>query len=364
MLNCFRWRKTKTRLRVQWRVAEESHKETQGKLMVVEHGMGILLMSSPPDLAQQQFLLVQVRFCNSCRVADNHNTQTVTQLLLRLLSCCPGAPTDVNLHDLVTTDALATNLSAERALGVAGRAGDLTGNRVALQTLHVVCDVHQTSSIANRMFHLNCVDHIPGSVIRVALCLQGSGHMALLRTHLARVIQEKLVIHRFGDSGPQASEYREKVASTFLSSPRPHVQGFRKVLLMLLNGDWRKTGILEHYCNSSSRPVDDVGFKELCVKYLVKGFLGREIKLLPRNNWYGIHSSLDGLGILLCVHGLLWMAFASAFGYTRVDDMAVADPMLVAGRLGAGRMEENDAQDDARGGIIPREGMADLMVGR
>ena len=105
MLNCLRWRKydeTKTRLRA------------QGNLMRVEHGLGILFASSPPDHVQQQQVLVHIRLCNTCRVADNHNTQIVTHLLLHLLNCCPGVPDNVALHDLITTDALSTNLAAER----------------------------------------------------------------------------------------------------------------------------------------------------------------------------------------------------------------------------------------------------------
>ena len=91
---------------------------------------------------------------------------------------------------------------------------------------------------------------------------------------------------------------------------------------------------MEHYCDASSRAVGDADLKDLCVKYLVKGFLGREIKLFPRNNWYGLHSSLDGVGIFLCVHQLFWLTFASAFGYARVHDLELAMPMLAERAVG------------------------------
>ena len=260
VLNCWRWRKydeTKTRLRVQWQKAGASTKETQGKLMVVEHGLGILLASSPPDHALRQHVLVHIRFCNTCRLADNHTTQTVAHLLLHLLNSCPGVPDNVALHDLVTTDALSTNLAAERALTAAGRAGGLMGNRTAATTLHVTCDVHKASNIAKRMFGLNGMNHIPGAVIKVALCLQGSGHMERLRRHLASVIRSKLVIYRFGNASEEAQRYREKVTSIFLASPRPHVQGFRKVLLMFvewgLEKEWHFGALLRCFIQSCRR---------------------------------------------------------------------------------------------------------------
>ena len=101
----------------------------------------------------------------------------------------------------------------------------------AATTLRVTCDVRKASNIARRMFGLNGMNHIPGVVIQVALCLQGGGHMEQLRRHLASVIRSKLVIHRFRTQVKRHSATGRRPCPSFFQNRDLMYKAFEKFFL-------------------------------------------------------------------------------------------------------------------------------------
>lgn len=147
--------------------------------------------------------------------------------------------------------------------------------------------------------------------IKVALAMRGSGILARLRHCLWRFFQERLV-RRMGHAGAEAETHRHMVMDTFLSQKTPKAIPFRTALTELLNGHWQQP-VPEHWCYGCCHSRAET--LEKIKQTLIKGFLGRAVRIFPRSNWLGAEETLSAVGMLVAVHNIGYSAFAACFGW-------------------------------------------------
>lgn len=199
-------------------------------------------------------------------------------------------------HRLVTTD-------ADGAVGASER-GVLHG-RPGWAALHTKCFLHKVARLRRNICEIVDPD-ISGS-IHLARSLILGGSMAALRTALRRLVQERLVILR-GRPGPTADEHRRALISTFLVGSTPTDRMRAIVIAFVANGDWRKKGVLEHYC-SSGCCEDESTTVERATGAFVWALSGVAPRIFNRARWTHAEQSVDSSGRFLVAHGILADAF-------------------------------------------------------
>lgn len=168
--------------------------------------------------------------------------------------------------------------------------------------LHLLCDVHVIAGIHSKVFSI--VDKTVSSMIGTSLSLQGAGTMSLFRIALRRVLARDLVlVYQAPDAEAQA--FRTLVLDTFLGNDFGKAS-VRVALGRCASGDWRRRGRFEYLATGQETKQSVL---QLLYTHLVPALCGHTPNTFPRSRWTGAEKAIADLGLLACVHGLLFSVY-------------------------------------------------------
>lgn len=334
---------TPLRLRIRWdKHAEALDLEPGAKLILVELAWTCVLEPCGNEAVpgQRRNLTLRGRCPIRMKVADSMTASVMHSVLVDARRCIPDALTSLfpAIDTVSNSDEHASNVAAEH-LYIDSMAG------TSESVLHVLCDVHKTSTVAEKATMLDSAT-VTGC-LQVALACRGSGATCLLRRSLCKFLDAHLV-RISGHAGTDAKQHRESMMDCFLSSSKPKARGFRTSLGELLNGDWTQP-TPQHFCAGCCTSREDTLRK--CYKHVARVFFGKGLKLFPRSNWMGADATFDGIGLLIVCHNLLYSAFALSFRFAPLPGLAQRDEPIAADVPLPGA--EFDAEDAANGDGMP-----------
>lgn len=300
-----------------------------------------LLVKCPPDEdGNRELLLITNYPVPWVQNLQSSSAECLKRALLETSSVPVGSRAFPLKVRAATSDRLAANMKAERSLLVDRGEGWLG--------LHAACDVHRAAGSQTKAFHL--ADDDISNMIRLSLSLRLSGNMRRFRACMVNLVRARLKIIQHPPS-PEADEYRQFCFDLFLSRG-PRAAQRRMDLWWWLNGDWRDHSCIQHYPRRSGgeRLSRDAIAKRL-THILVSALAGKAPSTFPRHRWTGVDLSLDELGLMQCVHGVLahaYRAFLIACGHQQARDWdaelhrtAIMDKQALGGEF-KGAADAND----------------------
>ena len=118
----------------------------------------------------------------------------------------------------------------------------------------------------------------------------------------------------------EAKQYQKDTLTYFAPSPQRGVRNLAcisSVAKLLLNGDWRDRGSVQHVCRPGNQCCTSRQHTIEKIRHWVPAFLkALQVRLLNQTNWAEWHSALNILGCLGRLHGVFAPAFQQAFGAT------------------------------------------------
>ena len=262
---------------------------------------------------------------------------------------------------MCTIDKAGYNLLAEKKI---------VSDRSRWSSLIQPCEVHGVARTFKRCFDGLMVEHVTGC-LQVALAMRSS--MSTFRRCLQLEIRSKLKV-LFGVCPQDAQDHREQCLSTFLTAGSKLL--WRRLMLSALpNGDWRNATQVEVFLPLSMQgQVSEQQIAKTLEASLTSVIAGTKPHLYPRHRWTGCDLSVEELGRLECIHGLLTSTFArfvrmhnkpqkagSSSNEVSVADLgahAVADVPLLpldGGTSMAGPSMQTDAVRDAAARDVPTD---------
>jgi hypothetical protein len=302
-INFRKYDETPIRLRVRWE--DEEDLEPSAKLMVVERSWAMVLMQSD----SQRVVCIRGHLSSKSVVASSMTAESI-KAIIKKTTQLPPELTDIFDHydNMIVTDEHPSNISAEHGLH------DVASPNAT--SCHLICDIHKAAAVAKKTFSLN--EGLVTCLVRAGLSVRACGGLARLRRAMGTVVEELLVV-RPGDAGIDASAYRAQVQATFLRGRDARSHRLRYVMSTLLNGDYKKEGVVEHFCNGCCTGRADTvkRFK----KYFIRLLFSKGIKVFPRSNWLGSEEALDSVGLLASIHDIGYKTFALAFGHIKKSEL-------------------------------------------
>ena len=207
-----------------------------------------------------------------------------------------------------TTDAYSANKAAEGGIARDRSAGAESGS-----SLHVLCGVHATAGVYNKVFG-PLDEHISG-VIHAALALRNGPAMSRLRKCMRVEIASRFELLR-GSPPQSAIDYKKNVLQMFVSHGSATLT--RRALLSICpNGEWRSERV-QFYIDADCPP--ELQNRESIVNHLANGIIialaASRPSVYNRSRWTGSDRAIDDLGIFEAVHRLLsttFTRFAASF---------------------------------------------------
>ncbi len=143
-------------------------------------------------------------------------------------------------------------------------------------------------------------------MVHVALSLKQGYTMSLFRSCLRRTIRERLLL-RFGTCPSDAISHKAHILR-FFCARGPDMPARRALLMLLGNGDWRNSLVVEHYVGDSilskySEPV----IRAIIEVGLAKALCPSKPRVYPQSRWTGADLTCDELGVMLSFHGYCLM---------------------------------------------------------
>ena len=207
---------------------------------------------------------------------------------------------------------------------VDGAGGNARGERYLTSTLRRAlllwhCLAHRKALVATHT--VSILDPFCSNQIRLALSMKGGG-TELVKREVRQHISATLVVYLGASPPTDAVAYRERVCDVFLGGSDPVTKYRRALLCKLFNGDWRKTGIVEHYCTGCCLSRRHT-LKIMATKG-VYALLPHAIGPIMRANWTGSEGSVDDVAILEYVHGMFSAGYLRAHPTPRAEAAAAA----------------------------------------
>ena len=248
--------------------------------------------------------------------AQNATAETVAKLLEG--TCALPGPLDFFDHRwrVIETDEGSNNLKAEQVMDIHPR-------------LHIVCAGHKTHDVCSRTWEL--FPELRATLVQTIKVLKSPGALQRFSDMLLRKIEEPgFLVIRQGPLDESARSYRDFVLAAFAPKPRESRVASAWVATIahtLLNGDWRKPGLVEHVCGGNSccpngRPETIAKLRVALPKLLAKLRLQR----FELDNWKHWHRQLYFVGFLGLVHRVFMTVFADAFAEGRIPDDGPPEP--------------------------------------
>ena len=261
------------------------------KLLQTKQTSGMLIKLGDSSFAA----LIGETIC-PLQVMERTTAEVLRECLLRNSGASPWANNFLFKARAVCTDKAGSNVRAERSIA--------SGRGSSWATLLTPCDVHATSAVHKHGFHNLLPQHVSG-MIHCALSLRHGAAMTVFRTCLREVVRARLKIMKGGRLLESALAYKNHIFQLFPGGGANAL--VKKVLLAgLPNGDWRNMEFVEYYPPpgvDASRDKDAIA--ELLSSGLCRALCEAKPSLWPRHRWCGADLSLDSIGRLEAIHGLL-----------------------------------------------------------
>ena len=178
-------------------------------------------------------------------------------------------------------------------------------------------------------------------LIHTALALASSTAMSQFREAVAEVIGHRLVLLP-GRATAAAIQHKQLVLQQFMDDA-PDMSAKHLMLMAVLNGDWRVTTHVQFHTGDVIQVENQEPSQVLAlvVQVVLQSVCSGQPSTWPRHRWVGAKRSVNELGILMFLHGLLFPAFkafvekidgkkttcakGSVFDGANVDDQAMAE---------------------------------------
>ncbi len=232
--------------------------------------------------------------------------------------------------DVVCHDEHMSNGKAERGL---------TALHPTRAKLELLCDAHKKAAVTTKTFDL--WRELPTQVIRLALSTRGG--ISGLRRAMRQRIKETLQILA-GARSRDAQEYSTQLLSLYLRGEKPACKHRRIVLSALFNGDWRACDVVQFH-DWGQIPGGRAAIERAFYTHGARALLPRSLKVFARNNWTGSGVSLDDIGLLTAIHGLLPSAYQIVYGAPAREPAAVAAAAAEAEARPPVRPDGEDEED-------------------
>eukprot|EP00971_Amphidinium_carterae_P339872 6477916-Amphidinium_carterae.2 len=290
---------TPLRSKVAWDAGMEI--ECGAKIMVLQREVSMLLAVKAAEQDHTvEYVQLHIPFASMMRAAKSMVGGVVRALVdLSMHDLLPRAARELfpQVIELSCTDEHGSNMVCERS-----RQCDVQGEGVIL---HTVCDVHKASALAKGLFSLQ--PELISGVIHTAKLLQEAAGTSILRSACIQIVHARMERRVNGGASETAKLYREHVQDVYLRGKRLH--RVRSALTRLFNGDWQQDAMV-HYCQGCCASHEDMLAN--VQKYVIQP-LCQPVRIFPKNNWIGCDVTLDHLGIMLSLHGLLQKAVVLGF---------------------------------------------------
>eukprot|EP00971_Amphidinium_carterae_P059182 1169999-Amphidinium_carterae.2 len=269
--------------------AGEGMSKVRAKLFAVERTWAMVIS------AGMESFTLRGTLSNAARVSDRETAENIRNVLLDV-EFLPANVDNVfkKVIRIAETDELAANCKAERILVETRSAQWRDG------TLHAICMAHKAHSSAEKTWEF--MSHTISGAIHCYKALQDGTIMHRLRKAMREEIPLRLQVYYQG-SPPQASKkMRERLLEMCLPPPTaPKRRVHAQRTLALLNGNWLRKSVLEHYCKPGCcRDIQETRTK--LVNNLPKALLSQKATMLNRSNWTEWHTQMNLFGLLSGPH--------------------------------------------------------------
>lgn len=192
---------------------------------------------------------------------------------------------------LATTDRLAANFKAERALAKDMGEGGLS--------LHSQCDVHCVAGAQAKCFDL--FGYLVSNMVGLRSSLRMTGSMRKFLACVKAVVCNKLQV-LCGRPLVEAERYRHHMLKLFLARGS-HVAERRMSLWIWVIVDWRNQHKVEHYTGEPELPNEARlgSIWDSVVRVVIGALAGKAPSTFPRSRRTGCDLATVGIGLLLCV---------------------------------------------------------------
>ena len=241
---------------------------------------------------------------------------------------------------MCTVDKAGYNLLAEKKI---------VTQRSRWSSLVQACEVHGVARTFKRCYDGLMAEHVTGC-LQVALAMRSS--MATFRRCLQMEIRSKLKIY-YGVCAQDAQDYREQCLSTFLTAGSRLL--WRRLMLSALpNGDWRNKSQVEVFLPPSMQgQASEQKIASTLEASLTSVLAGTKPHLYPRHRWTGCDLSVEELGRLECIHGLLTSTFLRFMQMHNKSHKVATSSHVVAGS----NVGENEVPDMP---VLPMHGSTSM----
>eukprot|EP00971_Amphidinium_carterae_P352175 6492463-Amphidinium_carterae.1 len=324
---------TQLAVRVVWSDSEPSKESV--KMFVVEHQWAVVLEFVEPD-GRLTYMTLRGLFSPCVRAGSSTSGEgvhavlkTTHQVPARIIS-----ETFTNVVRLTETDEAGGNTRCERMI--------LEDRGDKWSTLHCVCLAHKLHACCTRSWVMT--PSLITGIIQTGLYISEAGSGRKLRSAARRVVKSKLVRIVCGCQCDASIEFRTQMTDFYEPThSHPKRLALYRLVVSLLNGDWRRTDRIEHYCSescctSTEESVEKVG--DLLGKLLCTMRCG----VMSKANWHSWIESVHYFGFGAAAHNVLSLVFNDAFGHVadRTDGATQRKNTLLA---------IQSAVDDAEAGL-------------
>ena len=280
----------------------------QAKILQVELSMGVLFQDG-----KGRYCWVRSKFPTSLYALDSTSGENIHHCLADCLRVIPDFQRTSQTFKMSVrhscTDRAPANYKAERLLG---------NDYSWMWHVHTACDVHRLSTATQ--VAMTSVGFDTSGILSVGLAMQDLGAASGLQQVLAKILARSLVVHHAVPPQDDCIEqYREQLFDLFL--PLKGVQKARAwrnrkrrfIIAWFLNGRlWDKHEV-SHFCPwgcccSCEETV------RLTSTYLVWAIAPHRCPKYVRSRWTRYDESVDFLGLLGGIHGLLEPALSELWG--------------------------------------------------
>ena len=196
--------------------------------------------------------------------------------------------------------------------GANGRAAKMS-HSPSLPTMHFYCMGHKVHQISKMVW--DRFPQVHKGVTHVLKVLKAPGLFQKFQDIVLQLLDTDCFVVSSAPLSPEAQRYRENVLSLFFpdkdEKPDAH-SAIVSIATLLLNGDWQKSGIIEHRCGGHCCPSVEVT-KQKFRKYLPVFLKALHLQQLETSDWSGWAMQLCFAGALMHIHGLLQLGFGKAF---------------------------------------------------
>ena len=278
------------------------------KVLVITQEWNILLRRCSGGM--HNYLTIRGSLSPCLKAGQNATGETIAKILEDVGPKQMDTDFFKNVVRVVETDEGSNNYRAESILG-------------HLPRLHLMCAGHKIHEVCRRVWTL--FPELKSAMVQTIKFLKSPGAFDLFQTALLNKLSEPgFVVINDGVLDEEAHVYREIVMAVFTprtSESRTGVAWIRVLARTLLNGDWRKSGVIEHRCAGNSccpqgRP-ETLAKLRIAVPNLLKRLRLQRFEL---GNWKHWHRHCYFVGFLVLTHRLFSVTYVHAFGGHRQDD--------------------------------------------